>query len=55
MGETALHAACKHGHISVATLLLQHGAVVDSEDKVRLLYTCMSMVNTVCLRMVCSV
>ena len=52
-GETALHVACKHGHIDVASSLLQHGAVVDSQDKVRLLYV--SMVNMVFHRMVCSV
>ena len=52
-GETALHAACEHGHVNVANLLLQNGAVVDSQDKVRLLYV--SMMNMVCHRMVCSV
>ena len=52
-GETALHAACKHGHKDVASSLLQHGAVVDSRDQVRQLYV--SMVNMVCHRMVCSV
>ena len=52
-GETALHAACKLGHNDVASSLLQHGAVVDSQDQVRLLYV--SMVNMVCHRMVCSV
>ena len=52
-GETALLAACKHGHVDVASSLLHHGAVVDSQDKVRLLYV--SMVNMVCHRMVCSV
>ena len=52
-GGTALHAACEHGHVDVATSLLQHGAVVDSQDKVRLLYV--SMVNMLCHRMVCSV
>ena len=51
--ETALHAACEHGHMDVASLLLHHGAVVDSQNKVRLLYV--SMVNMVCHRMVCSV
>ena len=51
--ETALHAACEDGHVDVATLLLHHGAVVDSQDWVRLLYV--SMVNVVCHRMVCSV
>ena len=52
-GETALHAASVHGHVHVATLLLQHGAEVDSRDEVRLLYV--SMVNMVCQKMVCSV
>ena len=52
-GETALHVACRHGHVDVASLLLHHGSVVDSQDKVRLLYV--SMVNMVCHRMVCSV
>ena len=40
-GETALHAACEPQHVDVASLLLQHGAVVDSFDKVRLLYVSM--------------
>ena len=35
--ETALHAACKHGQIDVATLVLQRGAEVDTQDEVRLL------------------
>ena len=38
---TALHAACEHGHKDVAYLLLHHGAVVDSQDKVGLLYVSM--------------
>ena len=50
--DTALHAACEHGHVDVASLLLQHGAVVDSQALVRLLYV--SMVNMVCHRM-CSI
>ena len=51
--ETVLHAACRRGHVDVASLLLQHGAVVDTQDEVRLLYR--SMVNMVCHTMVCSV
>ena len=51
--ETALHAACKHGYVHLASLLLKHGAVVDSQDQVRRLYV--SMVNMLCHRMVCSV
>ena len=53
VGETALLAACARGHVNVAASLLHHGAVVDSQNKVRLLYV--SMVNNVCHRMVCSV
>ena len=52
-GKTALHAACEHGHVDVASLLLHHGAVIDSQAEVRLLYV--SMVNMVCHRMVGSV
>ena len=52
--DTALHAACEHGHVDVASSILQHGAVVDSKDRVRLLYVHVSMVNMVCHRMVCS-
>ena len=37
-GETALIQACAKGHVNIATLLLQHGAVVNYQDKVRLLY-----------------
>ena len=34
--ETALHMACKSGHVEVAATLLTHGANVDKEDAVRL-------------------
>ena len=54
-GVTALHAACEHGHEDVASTLLHHGAVVDSQAWVRLLTLYVSMVNMVCHRMVCSV
>ena len=30
-GATALHAACKQGHVEVAKLLLQHGAKMDAK------------------------
>ena len=46
---TALHAACEHGHMDVASILLQRGAVVNSRDKVRLLYV--FVVTMVCHRM----
>ena len=42
--ETALHAACNFGHVNVASILLQDGAVVDSPNNVRLLYV--SIVNS---------
>ena len=35
VGATALHAACLQGHDRVAELLLQAGASVDQETKVR--------------------
>ena len=50
-GETALHAACEHGHVDVANLLLQHGAVVDSQDEVSLLYVSVMIMNMVCREM----
>ena len=34
-GSTALHAACHEGHVQVAELLLQAGASVEQETKVR--------------------
>ena len=37
-GCTPLGAASQSGHVDVATVLLQHGAVVNYQDKVRLLY-----------------
>ena len=39
--ETALHAASEYGHVNVASSLLQHGAVVNSYNYVRLLYVSM--------------
>ena len=34
-GATALHVACQEGHVQVAELLLQAGASVEQETKVR--------------------
>ena len=34
-GSTALHVACQEGHAQVAELLLQAGASVELETKVR--------------------
>ena len=54
-GETALFAASAHGHLETATLLLQYGAVVNYQDKVRLLFICPWSTVMVWHRMVCSV
>ena len=37
-GDTALIAASQEGHIKCATVLLKHGANVNYQRKVRLLY-----------------
>ena len=34
VGCSALRAACFHGFVDVARVLLEHGAVVDYQDKV---------------------
>ena len=33
-GQTALITACKVGHIDTARVLLDHGAIIDFQDKV---------------------
>ena len=38
LGQTALIAAVGNGHLVVSTLLLEHGAVVNYQDRVRLVY-----------------
>ena len=38
LGRTALFASSQEGHFDVTSLLLQHGAVVNYQDEVRLLY-----------------
>ena len=50
LGQTALMGAVYNRHLDVSTLLLEHGAVVNYKDKVRLLY-----VHDQHGRMVCSV
>ena len=37
-GKTALHQACSAQHLEMAIALMQGGASVDQEDRVRLLY-----------------
>ena len=39
-GETALIAAIGQGHLTTAALLLDHGADVNKQRKVRLLFVC---------------
>ena len=39
-GDTALIAASAHGQITTAALLLDHGADVNKQNKVRLLFVC---------------
>ena len=33
-----LRKACSNGHTKVAALLIEHGAILDHQNKVRLLY-----------------
>ena len=40
LGDTALIAAVGQGHISTAALLLDHGADINKQNKVRLLFVC---------------
>ena len=40
LGDTALIAAVNQGHLSTAALLLDHGADVNKQNKVRLLFVC---------------
>ena len=37
-GSTPLMCACTNGRPKMAALLIEHGAVIDYENKVRLLY-----------------
>ena len=37
-GNTALLGACGEGHVTTAALLIEKGATVDYQNKVRLLY-----------------
>ena len=38
LGFTALGTACQEGHTGIAHLLIEKGATVDYQNKVRLLY-----------------
>ena len=37
-GDTPLMQACANAHIKVAALLVEHGAILNHQNKVRLLY-----------------
>ena len=49
LGFTALGAACQEGHVHVARLLIERGAAIDYQDKVRLLLQCSVCIITVAL------
>ena len=40
LGFTALEVACQEGHINVTRLLIERGAAIDYQNKVRLLLQC---------------
>ena len=49
LGFTALGAACQQGHVDVARLLIERGAAIDYQNKVRLLLQCSMCIITVAL------
>ena len=49
LGATALVVACERGHVDVARLLIERGAVIDYQNKVRLLLQCSMCIITVAL------
>ena len=49
LGGTALGAACQEGHVHVARLLIERGAAIDYQTKVRLLLQCSMCIVTVAL------
>ena len=49
LGYTALGIACQVGHADVACLLIEKGATVDYQNKVRLLLQCSMCIITVAL------
>ena len=57
LGFTALGAACSYGHVNVVQLLINRGAAIDYQNKVRLLLQCSVHVHRQCGTdsMVCSV
>ena len=49
LGFTALGVACSRGHIDVTRLLIERGAAIDYQNKVRLLLQCSICIITVAL------
>ena len=49
LGSTALGIACQQGHVHVARLLIDRGAAIDYQNKVRLLLQCSMCIITVAL------
>ena len=46
LGFTALGTACSQGHIDVSRLLIERGASIDHQNKVRLLLQCSMCIIT---------
>ena len=49
LGFTALGIACHEGHVDVTQLLIERGATIDYQNKVRLLLQCSMCIITVAL------
>ena len=49
LGFTALGIACQEGFVEVARLLIERGAAIDYQNKVRLLLQCSMCIITVAL------
>ena len=46
LGFTALGIACQEGHLDVSRLLIERGASIDHQNKVRLLFQCSMCIIT---------
>ena len=49
LGFTGLGIACQEGHVQLAQLLIDRGAAIDYQNKVRLLLQCSMCIITVAL------
>ena len=54
LGFTALMVACQEGHVDVTQLLIDRGAAIDYQNKVRLLLQCSMCIITVALIVWCA-